>query len=736
MKHKENFQSTWKGMAGKGVVFLSLGVLIVAGILWRERLENASWASSQLIRDTALLQEIVVLLKEGLQPYSPVDRTKILRDLMDRGDRALSRMDKNRILFTEDSAGLLNALKNDFTGIRRESAVPGQSNRISFYIVHFNSDLANLWRKTFDFQRTIKTQMVLANIFEGGLLLIAVLAAGNALVRRRHLLRDFSRLSEYYRARSEMTAVVRTVTDRDKIFGELCRVVVAHTTVPLAMVLKTGERRIVAAQGEMISRMENGSWILIPDVPIDSITIESLVHAGIGLIDLLGIDATLPQKEFFLRHRLRFFSGFPLYENEKVVATFVAFFSDRKDFSQPVQELFFTLTDETVSAMDHLAIESLRMRTENKNVLLKNIFQSLAEINESITKFPDPENLYGLVCRSLSKNGVLKHAVIGIYNPKSDKITVRKVSGFTRNVVEDMVDSENPEYLEERNAIREVFLTGKSILLDHSSDGAGTSKSSRAIEHSWIKSIGLYPIFRNGNAPYGVFIAFSSEDNFFDPELQALFHRVVQTITFGLRNWDLELVRKQQEEQSIHMSLYDPLTDLPNRRLFYDRFEQICLQSSRSDSLFGVGILDLNGFKKINDTLGHLEGDRLLVSVAERFKKSIRSVDVVARLGGDEFGFVFFGSTSDNEILFKRILGVFEKPFFLGEKEVRVSGSMGIVLFSHTIMDPNDLLALADRTMYEVKSQEGCGFKVIHLTDSNTISIEPSENSSREREDI
>lgn len=714
MEHKESFKrSIGKKMAGKGVVFLSLGVLIVVGVLWRGKLENASWESSLLIRDTALLQEIVVLVKEGLQPYSPPDRTRIIQDLLDRGDRALSRIDQNRIFFSEDRTALLNALKEDFKGIRRESSGSGRPDRISFYLVHFDSDLSTLWRKSFKFQREIKTQMVLANMFEGGLLLVAVLAVGNALFQRRHLSRDFSRLNEYYRARSEMTAVVRAVADREKIFEELCRVVVAHTTVPLSLVAKIEDGSVAAAQGEMISCSDDGSWVLAPDVPVDREIVEPLIRTGKGLTDLIQDEIPFPGKDVFLRHQLRFFSGFPLYEDDKIVAFFVAFFFRREEFSQPLQELFFTLTNETSFAMDHLKKESSRLKAENKNILLKNIFQSLAEINESITRFPDPENLYGLVCHSLLKTKVLKNAMIGVYDPRSRKITIRKVSSFSKKTLDGIFNTENPEYVREREAIREVFLTGKSCFLKNPSVPLKENTPPDNIGWSGIKSIGFYPIFRSGNSPYGVFVAFSDEDNFFDPELQELFHRVVQTITFGLKNWDLELMRKQQEEQSIHMSFYDALTDLPNRRLFYDRFEQSCLQSARTDSLFGVGMLDLNGFKKINDTLGHLEGDRLLVEVAGRMKKRIRSVDVLARLGGDEFGFVFFGLSSDFNILFNRIINAFDKPFVLGEKEVHVSGSLGVVLYHQTKMDPDDLLALADRTMYEVKSLGKGGFKVV-----------------------
>ncbi|MDA8112277.1 MAG: sensor domain-containing diguanylate cyclase [Nitrospiraceae bacterium] len=708
-------RSKRKETAVKGAVFLALGILVVVGMYWRENLERASWASSRLIRDTAILQEIVVLVKENLRPLPLSDqkRKRIVQNLLDKGTRALSRMDQNRTFVPEEGANLLNALKDDLTGIRRESDLSSQSSRLSSYIVHFDSNLATFWQKEFDFQRTIKSQMKLLNMIEGGIFFIAMLAVGNTLFQRRHLFRNFTLLSEFYRARSEMTAALRKLSDLDKIFEELCRVVVVHTTAPLAMVLEVEDASIAAAKGEMISRLGGRDWILVPDEPLGRNIVDLLIHAGNGLMDLTQDDLSFPQKDLFLRHHLRFFSKFPLYENGKAIAFFIGFFSHKEDFSQPVQELFFTLTNETSSALDHLKNESMRQKTENKNVLLKNIFQSLAEINESIARFPDPGTLFDSVCRSLLKTGVLKHVLIGIYNPQSGNFTIRKIQGISRKVAEDIFYFDNPVYLGERNAVEEVFRTGKPILLDYSSGKAKEIPEDDAAGLMGVKSIGFYPIFRNGMAPYGVFASFSMEDDIFDADLQELTHRVVQSITFGLKNWDLELVRKEQEEKSIHMSFHDPLTDLPNRRLFYDRLVQILKQSSRMDSLFGIGILDLNGFKNINDTFGHLEGDRLLMEVAERMKKYIRSVDVLARLGGDEFGFVFFGLSSEYEIIFKRIIDkTFDKPFVLGEREVRVSGSLGIALFRDAKMGPDDLIALADRTMYEVKSRGG-GYKAV-----------------------
>jgi diguanylate cyclase (GGDEF)-like protein len=456
----------------------------------------------------------------------------------------------------------------------------------------------------------------------------------------------------------------------------------------------------------MISVDEKRIWTLAPDLLIDQGIVDRLVRMGKGLTDFTEDELAFPEKDLFLRHHLRFFAGFPLYEEGEVVAVLGSFFLNKEDFTPSIQELFFTLTNETGSALDSLKKEFLRHKSENKNILLKNIFQILAEINESITRIPDPENLYDLVCRSLSARGVLKVAMIGIFS-QNGTLTVRKTSETSPKSLDEIFNLKDPGYLKEGQAIRDVFLTGKSQFLSYFSGESEGLPPKGEPGSAGIKAIGFYPIFRKETTPYGVFVSFSGDENFFDPDLQELFQRIAKTVTFGLENWDRELLRKNQEELNFHMSFYDALTDLPNRRLFYDRMEQICRESMRRDSIFGVGMLDLNGFKKINDTLGHLEGDHLLAEVARRMKEKIRSVDVLARLGGDEFGFVFSGLSSDCEVVMQRILDSFDEPFILGNKEVHVSGSLGVVLFHKTKLDPDEILSLADSTMYEVKKQGG-----------------------------
>ncbi|PYU22406.1 MAG: diguanylate cyclase [Acidobacteria bacterium] len=160
----------------------------------------------------------------------------------------------------------------------------------------------------------------------------------------------------------------------------------------------------------------------------------------------------------------------------------------------------------------------------------------------------------------------------------------------------------------------------------------------------------------------------------------------------------------------------DPLTGLPNRLLFIDRLGRLIKHSKRrKDHLFAVLFLDLDGFKMINDSLGHLVGDQLLVGVATRLEKCLRSSDTVARLGetftvarlgGDEFTILLddIKEPDDANRAAERLMKALAPPFVLAGKEVFTSISIGIALSNTAYEEPEDMLRDADTAMYRAKS--------------------------------
>jgi diguanylate cyclase (GGDEF)-like protein/PAS domain S-box-containing protein len=166
--------------------------------------------------------------------------------------------------------------------------------------------------------------------------------------------------------------------------------------------------------------------------------------------------------------------------------------------------------------------------------------------------------------------------------------------------------------------------------------------------------------------------------------------------------------RKALEEQLRHQAFHDVLTGLENRSLFMDRLGHALARASRGGRPSAVLFLDLDDFKAVNDRLGHAEGDRLLVAVAQRLKAVTRAGDTVARLGGDEFAIIVEETApAEAEQAAARILKTLDPAFLLGDRQIVVQGSIGIALQSADGADADELLRRADIAMYAAKAGGG-----------------------------
>jgi diguanylate cyclase (GGDEF)-like protein len=155
-------------------------------------------------------------------------------------------------------------------------------------------------------------------------------------------------------------------------------------------------------------------------------------------------------------------------------------------------------------------------------------------------------------------------------------------------------------------------------------------------------------------------------------------------------------------------ALHDPLTGLPNRRLFEDRLLQAFERSHRTGLSAGLFVIDLNGFKAVNDTLGHLTGDVILKRVAERLKRKVRGADTVARVGGDEFVIVVNDLARPEHCtkIASALRAAIEGVSVPGNERLRIGGSVGYAVYPEDAMDSSTLLELADARMYEEKKGE------------------------------
>jgi diguanylate cyclase (GGDEF)-like protein len=164
---------------------------------------------------------------------------------------------------------------------------------------------------------------------------------------------------------------------------------------------------------------------------------------------------------------------------------------------------------------------------------------------------------------------------------------------------------------------------------------------------------------------------------------------------------------EEQVANNEWLALHDELTGLPNRRLFSSKLSYAIEQCDRKNTSLALVVLDLNGFKQINDSLGHVAGDQVLREVAGLLRKSVRSTDTVARLGGDEFTIVATNMANESTVerLVESIRMAIERPILVNGQAMSLSASLGSAIYPKDAKDQTKLLRMADQRMYFLKKR-------------------------------
>jgi diguanylate cyclase (GGDEF)-like protein/PAS domain S-box-containing protein len=221
-----------------------------------------------------------------------------------------------------------------------------------------------------------------------------------------------------------------------------------------------------------------------------------------------------------------------------------------------------------------------------------------------------------------------------------------------------------------------------------------------AMKTAGLEGLVAFPLMRD-HAPFGVVAGFFAERRHLDPDTIAL----VEAIALQAAQ---ALARVRLQEELAHLALHDQLTGLANRALLHEHIETVLSASARSTLPIAMMFLDLDGFKRVNDRLGHTTGDAVLREVARRLREVVRDSDVIGRLGGDEF-IVLCPDTDDEQaaVIAERLREAVAQPMEWLPPEFPVSVSVGVVVHAAggpTRPTTDQLLEIADAEMYRAKN--------------------------------
>ena len=181
--------------------------------------------------------------------------------------------------------------------------------------------------------------------------------------------------------------------------------------------------------------------------------------------------------------------------------------------------------------------------------------------------------------------------------------------------------------------------------------------------------------------------------------------------TYGVAR---DISDRKKDQEMIHFQAYhDLLTSLPNRELFLDRMNLSISQADRKNYKSAVLFLDMDGFKFINDSLGHVIGDSLLQQVAHRLQETLRDTDTISRIGGDEFNILIpeLKNREEAGVVANKILSAFSQPIILDNREITVTFSIGISIFPDDANSTEELIKNSDMAMYHIKGRGKNGYE-------------------------
>jgi diguanylate cyclase (GGDEF)-like protein len=379
---------------------------------------------------------------------------------------------------------------------------------------------------------------------------------------------------------------------------------------------------------------------------------------------------------------------------------FAAIDPGARQFLTQERAVLSSYADLAAAALDSAsALEESRHQTATKGALL--------ELSQSLSRILSTEAMAAELVRTVPKVLDCDRSMVLLVDPDTEQITIAATHGYPTATAEQLESVRFPRSAVEILESEILYFDAADIVALQSSYGLSITDDTEALVS--------VPMLAGDVTVGGLLVSVTSGRGrlFEDPELADALRGLAGQGAMAISN--ARLIDRMR-----HQALHDALTGLPNRLLLLDRAQQILTRARREGTGVGALFIDLDGFKEINDSLGHAVGDKLLAVLAERFQGVMRESDTIGRLGGDEFVALVEGKSLEGgaDLVAKRLLEAASEPFECDGLQLAVTASIGIALGDRRSAD--ELLRDADAALYQAKNA-GKNCFVVHRQDTAPV---------------
>jgi diguanylate cyclase (GGDEF)-like protein/PAS domain S-box-containing protein len=468
----------------------------------------------------------------------------------------------------------------------------------------------------------------------------------------------FTSLNRLYRVLSHTNQAIARIPDRDLLLQRICDIAIEHGEFKMAWI---GHIKGFIIQPKFTAGEESGYLREMKMRSDDSEWAKGPVGVAVKMQKVACVNSVTTDPSFApwrtaaMNREYASLAAVPIKLNGQVIAVFTLYSTQEGVFDSDMLSLLSSLSDDISAALFHIDQAQLKLQAD---FTIRKLSSALEQGADAVIITDTRWIIEYVNQKFIELTGYTEKEILG------QNISILKAQNH--NDHNDTVTNirNNPELLW-KNLSAGISWRGETL--------------SRKKNGEVFWSMGSMSPIKNNAGDITHFVS-TSVDN-------SKLHKAQETIQ--------------------KLAFYDPLTKLANRRLLMDRLENSIVSANRNNEKVAVLLCDLDNFKKINDSLGHDNGDLLLQHVSRVLKQKVRTEDTVARLGGDEFTLVICGIKSADSVIqiANKILTELEVPIVLSSNQIAVSSSIGIAIYPQDGHDSKELLRNADLAMYHAKNE-------------------------------